>query len=115
VAVYALYAGGVVAWRYFLLSSLAEDALHRELPTLTERQVPGLAPQVEPGARLARVRDRVLQGAAQAEVPLSADEVAVSADGNVLTVRVRCEYAVLRYEPHRLAIPISVERSLAVP
>jgi hypothetical protein len=112
---YALYAGGMAVWRYFLLSNIVEEALNRELPTLTERQLSGVGIKAEPGDRMARVHEAVLKAAGLADVPLSAEEVAVSADSNVLTVRIRHAYSALPSRIPQPAIHLTVERSLAIP
>ena len=102
-----------------MLSNIVEDALVRELPTLAERQTaqiaPGLLRPVEPEERMARVHESVLRGAALSDVPLVADEVKVVAEGNRLTVRVRHEYPVLNYQAQRVAIPVTLERSVSLP
>ena len=116
---YALFAGVVSGWRYFVLSNIVEDALVRELPTLTEQRteqlMPGLSRRVEPEERLARVRDVVVRAAALADVPLAADEVTVATEGNRFIVRIRHEYPVLNYQAQKLAIPVMLERSVTLP
>jgi hypothetical protein len=104
----------VAGWRYFVLSNIVQDALLGESPTAAERSFPGAARGSE-GDRAARVLHVVLRGASEADVPLLPDEVIVSADGNVVTVRVRHVYPVFEYRAQRLEIPISFERSLAYP
>jgi hypothetical protein len=105
---YAVTTGAVTGWRYFVLSNIVEDALLGELRTTGDRSAPR---QAEPE----RIRHVVLRGASAADVPLIPDEVSVSADGNVVTVRVRHVYPVLEYGAQRVAIPIVIERSRALP
>ncbi len=115
VAGYIVTAGAVSAWRYFVLTNIVDDALHGELPTNIQRNMSGTARPADPEERIARIRHMVLRGADAADVPLVADEVSVSADGNVVTVRVRHVYPVVEYQGRRITIPISIERSLAYP
>ncbi len=112
---YVVSAGAGSAWRYFVLTNIVEDALHGELPTSLQRNMPGPARPADPEDRLARIRNIVLRGADAADLPLIPDEVTVSADGNVVTVRVRHVYPVFEYRTRRIAIPITIERSLAFP
>jgi hypothetical protein len=93
-------AGAVSAWRYVVLMNVIDEALDED------RKQP-------PSDRAARIRQAVLRGASQADLPLVPEEVDVSEDGNVVTVRIRHVYRVVEYQSRRLEIPISVERSLA--
>jgi len=115
VAGYVVTAGAVSAWRYFVLTNIVADALQWELPTNVQRNLSGTARSADPEERIARIRQMVLRGADAADVPLIPDEVTVSADGNVVTVRVRHVYTVFEYQTRRITIPISIERSLAYP
>ncbi len=112
---YVMTAGTVSAWRYFVLTNIVEDALHGELPTNIQRNMSATGRPADPEERIARIRHMVLRGADAADVPLIPDEVTVSADGNVVTVRVRHVYPVFEYQARRITIPISIERSLAYP
>jgi len=102
VAGYAVAAGAVSAWRYVVIMNIVDEALDED------RKQP-------PSDRAARIHQAVMRGASQADLPLVPDEVSVSEDGNVVTVRVRHVYPVVEYQARRLEIPISVERSLAFP
>jgi hypothetical protein len=99
---YAVMAGAVSAWRYVVLINVVDEAFAEN-------------GKVGAGDRVARIRDAVLRGASQADVPLLPDEVSVSEDGNVVTVRIRHLYSVVEYQARRLEIPISIERALAFP
>ena len=93
-------AGAVSAWRYVVLMNVIDEALDED------RKQP-------PSDRVVRIRQAVLRGASQADLPLVPEELDVSEDGNVVTVRVRHVYRVVEYQSRRLEIPINVERSLA--
>ena len=99
IAGYAVTAGAVSAWRYVVLMNVVDEAFD------DDRKQPA-------SGRAARIRQAVLRGASQADVPLVPDELDVSEDGNVVTVRIRHVYPVVEYQARRLEIPISVERSL---
>jgi hypothetical protein len=111
----AVTAGAVTGWRYFVLANIVQDALTGESPTMAERNVSGVARRPEPGDRTARILHMVRRGASEADVSLLPDEVTVSADANAVTVRVRHVYPVFEHRAHRIEIPITIERSLALP
>lgn len=115
VAGYVVTVCAVSAWRHFVLTNIVNDALHGELPTSLQRNMPGAARPADPEDRLTRIRNIVLRGADAADVPLIPDEVTVSTDGNVVTVRILHVYTVFEYQTRRITIPISIERSLAFP
>lgn len=96
---YVVFAGAASAWRWMVLTNIVADALNED------RKLP-------PEDRVTRIRQAVLRGASEADLPLTPEEVNVSADGSVVTVRVRHVYRAFEYAQQRVDIPISVDRSL---
>ena len=111
--VYAVFAGGVVAWRYFVISNAVEDALQREFPHRVERRVEGFTPPGDIFERMPRVRKLIIETAANSAVSVATSEVEEEKEGDLLTAQVRQEYPVIEYRDERwLTIPITVKRSL---
>ena len=98
-AAYVVFAAGASAWRWMVLTNVVADALNEDRKNTPEE-------------RVTRIGEAVLRGAREADLPLTPEEVSVSADGSVVTVRVRHVYRAFEYGQQRVDIPISVDRSL---
>ena len=96
---YVGVAGVTVGWRYIVLTNVLADALKEDR-------------KGDPAERPTRLRQAVLRGAIEADLPLKPEEVGVSVDGSTVTVRVRHVYRAFEYGQRALDVPITVERSL---
>jgi hypothetical protein len=96
---WAFYTGAMAVRSYWQMSEVVEGALDR-------------------GARAGpiAVRDTILRGAAEAEVPLADSDVMVSEESRVLFVKLRWAWPVIAWQGEQIVqIPFSIERSYARP
>jgi hypothetical protein len=92
---YAFWCGAMAVRSYWHLSDIVDMALEQS----------GKVGAVT-------VRETILKGAAQWEVPIDADDIVVAEDGQALSVRIKWTWPVITYKGDDvLQIPLSLERS----
>jgi hypothetical protein len=96
---WAFYTGAMAARSYWQVSDVVDSALER-------------GGRSGPGA----VRDLIVRGAADAEVPVDPANVEVTHESRIFQVKVRWYWPVITWRGDQLVnVPLSMERSAARP
>jgi hypothetical protein len=98
---YVFWTGGMAVRSYWQMSDVVDRAFE-----LQERARAGAA----------AVRRVIVEGAAEAGVPIAADDVEVTEDGGVLAVRLHWSWPVVSWQgEHIVRVPLSLERTKSSP
>jgi hypothetical protein len=110
---FGIYQLMMAAYGWFQMSTVVDDVASRELKTLAARI--GQPTSIFEGDRFAKIREGILNGAEEAGVNLSPEDVAVSVTNNVLEVRLSWGAPMLKYQGDTyLKLPMTMERSYSL-
>jgi len=110
--VYGVFQFAQAGYGWFQMAGIVDDAAAQELPAIVDRvQQAGVSTAFDGGDRYTKLRQGILKGAAEAGVPLRAEDVAVGIVDNMLDVRLTWDAPVVVYQgkPY-IEIPMSVQR-----
>ena len=102
----------MAAYGWFQMAGVLDDVASNEIPRIVQAAQQQQSGFPDRGDRFVKVREGIMKGAQEANVPLRADDVAVSIVDNMLDVRLAWDAPVVVYngKPY-LEIPMSLQRA----
>jgi type III secretion system FlhB-like substrate exporter len=116
---YGIFHFAQVGYGWFQMSGVVDAAAEKELPGIIDRalQHAGLPPSAFGGGgdRYGKIREAIMKGATEANVPLRPDDVAVGIVDNMLDIRLNWDAPLVVYkEQAYLEIPMSMQRRFSL-
>lgn len=113
---YGVYQFARAGYGWFQMSGVVDDTATRELPALIEKAREGSAASAFGGGNgYTKIREGILKGAEEANVPLRSDDVAVGIVDNMLDVRLSWDAPVVVYDGKAyIEIPMSMQRRFSL-